>query len=412
MQFILYAAVIAIAIVIGKMCKRVGIPAILGWLLTGIFLGPHVLNILTDDILSSSWYSTFMPGVQLVVGMLIGANLDFVKIRKNGKKILALTFSEIGTTFLFVFAAFSLLFYFLEIPIVIALIIGVIATATAPAPALSVPSEYNAEGPLTESLNSVVVMNTIIGNILFFTLLSLLRSFYTDVSSSTFLTLSFMLFIPALYGIGASFLVEKLITRINSAPSRARLFIGATFLVVIGAYIVDQILYPEPMMNTLIVGIAFMGTFVNLVTPEVKQDIYTLFGDFQNFALLLLIVNLGAPLDPSSLIVAGVFAVIYIITRFAGKWWGIYSVSKALDLDENIQKYLGIALTPHAGISLIFTAEAVSVLASVAPQYAEVIQIVIPAAAVLNEVISLFLSKKAFEWAGEIQVMEQKVTRF
>lgn len=409
MQILLYLVVIALADIIGKLCKKIGVPAILGWLLTGIFLGPNVLNLLNDGIMSSNWYTVLMPAVQLVVGMLIGANLDFDKIKENGKEIMALSFSEIGMTFLFVFLSFAVLFYFLNIPIIVAVVIGVIASATAPAPALSVPAEYNAKGSLTDTLTSVVVMNTIISNVLFFTLTSLLRSFYTDVSDSIFTTLSFTLFVPTLYGAGASFLVKQLLVNRKTVSSRAKTFVAASLLVIIGAYVIDQFLYPEPMMNTLIVGIAFMGTFVNLITPQVKQDVYTLFGDIQSFALLLLIVNLGAPLNPSTLVVAGLFAVIYIIARFAGKWWGTFSVAKTMGMDENIQKYLGITLTPHAGISLIFTAEAVSVLAAIAPQYAEIIQIIVPAAAVLNEIIALLLSKKAFEWAGEIGGARQSI---
>ncbi len=409
MQFLFYVSAIVLANITGKLCKKVGIPAILGWLLAGMFLGPHVLNLLNNEVIASDWYTLLMPGVQLLVGMLIGSNLDFNKIKKNGKEILALSFSEIGTTFLLVFISFALLFYFWEIPIVIALIIGVIATATAPAPALSIPSEYKAKGPVTEALASGVVMNTVLSNVLFFTLTSLLRSFYTDASDSIVGTLAFMLFIPTLYGIGASFLVAKFVTSQKTAAHRARSFVGAVLPVVLGAYLIDQFLYPEPMMNTLIVGIAFMGTFVSLVSPQIKADVYTLFGDIQSFALLLLIVNLGAPLNPSSLLTAGSFAVLYVGARFIGKCWGTFNASKRLNLDKNIQKYLGIALTPHAGISLIFTAEALSVLGPVAPQYAEIIQIIVSAAAVLNEVISLLLSKKAFERAGEIGAIQQGV---
>ena len=49
-----------------------------------------------------------------------------------------------------------------------------------------------------------------------------------------------------------------------------------------------------------------------------------------------------------------------------------------------------------------FTGIAVSTLTPVAPEYASLIQGTIAAAAVINEIIAVFMAKKGFEWAGEL----------
>ena len=64
---------------------------------------------------------------------------------------------------------------------------------------------------------------------------------------------------------------------------------------------------------------------------------------------------------------------------------------------------LGFTLLPHSGISLIFTGIAVSVLEGTSPEGASIIQGTIAAAAVINEVIAVYMAKKGFEWAGELQ---------
>jgi len=72
-----------------------------------------------------------------------------------------------------------------------------------------------------------------------------------------------------------------------------------------------------------------------------------------------------------------------------------------------VKKYLGLTLLPHSGVSLVFTGIAVSVLSGSVPEYAKVIQGTIAAAAVINEVIAVIASKKAFEWAGEFNKKEE-----
>ena len=47
---------IAIAFVVGKLVSKLKLPAILGWLITGMVFGPHALNLIGDEILNAGWY--------------------------------------------------------------------------------------------------------------------------------------------------------------------------------------------------------------------------------------------------------------------------------------------------------------------------------------------------------------------
>ena len=66
------------------------------------------------------------------------------------------------------------------------------------------------------------------------------------------------------------------------------------------------------------------------------------------------------------------------------------------------QGHFGLTLLPRSGVSLVFAGIAVSVLEGSAPEYAPLIQGTIAAAAVINEIIAVFMAKKGFEWAGEL----------
>ncbi len=41
---------IAIAFIVGKLVSKIKLPAILGWLLTGMILGPHAFGVVNDAV--------------------------------------------------------------------------------------------------------------------------------------------------------------------------------------------------------------------------------------------------------------------------------------------------------------------------------------------------------------------------
>ena len=124
-------------------------------------------------------------------------------------------------------------------------------------------------------------------------------------------------------------------------------------------------------------------------------------------ALIVVILNLGAPLDYHLVFGAGLYTLIYIVSRAAGKYGGAWVGAAMTHAPDTVRKYLGFTLLPHSGISLIFTGIAVSVLEGTSPEGASIIQGTIAAAAVINEVIAVYMAKKGFEWAGEFHKAEE-----
>lgn len=67
-----------------------------------------------------------------------------------------------------------------------------------------------------------------------------------------------------------------------------------------------------------------------------------------------------------------------------------------------VRKYLGMTLLPHSGVSLVFTGIAISALSGDYSEYGDVVRGTIAAAAVINEVIAVFVARKGFQLAGEL----------
>lgn len=151
---------------------------------------------------------------------------------------------------------------------------------------------------------------------------------------------------------------------------------------------------------------AFSAVFANMIPEEKLNELMKTMNPIIGIAMIVAILNLGAGLDYHLIFGAGIYTAVYIIARAIGKYSGAYFGAAVTHAPETVKKYLGFTLLPHSGVSLVFTGISVSVLKLPAPECAAIIQGTIAAAAVINEVIAVFVAKKGFEWAGELHKAE------
>ncbi len=109
-------------------------------------------RLVNETTLNAEWYKTIVNILECAVGLLIGTELVWNKIKKSGKQLIITTLTQSLGTFFVVSVVFAVVFYFTGIPLYLALIFGGIALATAPAPALSVVREFKTDGPVTRTL--------------------------------------------------------------------------------------------------------------------------------------------------------------------------------------------------------------------------------------------------------------------
>ena len=161
----------------------------------------------------------------------------------------------------------------------------------------------------------------------------------------------------------------------------------------------------------MLMGVSFSAVFTNMVSKERLKEITDYFHPILAVSLLAAIVDLGAPLNYHLILGAGFYTFLYIVARGAGKYFGAKFGAKAMKMPDTVQKYLGLTLLPHSGVSLVFTGIACATLIS-QPALAGILQGTIAAAAVINEIIAVIAAKKGFELAGEIEKAQTQYTQF
>ena len=174
-QLICIALALVGGLLLSRLTKKLGLPAVTAYLICGLLMGPFVLG------------SFHIPGVGFhsleeveSLGVLTQCALGFIafamgnefrlnQLRSIGGQAIAIgVLQAVLTTVLvdLVLILLHLLFpQMLSIPAAITL--GAIASATAPAATLMVVRQYKAHGPLTKLLMLVVAIDDAVGLLLF-----------------------------------------------------------------------------------------------------------------------------------------------------------------------------------------------------------------------------------------------------
>ncbi len=369
---------IVIAFFIGKLVSKLRLPAILGWLIAGMLLGPYAFQLMPNELIGTSYYQTIIHVLECAVGFMIGTELVWKRLKAYGKALIVTTLTQSLGTFVLVSAAFSIIFYLSGVPLYLAFMFGGIALATAPAPALSIVQEFQTKGAVTKTLIPMAALDDMVGVAVFFTTVAVVARHISGDGMPLYM-IPVMVLLPLLIGLVTGFPAGKLLKK-ESPKGKALL---------------------------ILMGMAFSATFSNMVSEERLEQIIRDFNPLLGIFMIIVILNLGAPLDYHAILGTGFYTLIYIVVRACGKYFGARFGAKITGMQPTVQKYLGFTLLPHSGVSLVFTGITVSILAGPAPECAAIIQGTIAAAAVLNEMIAVVVAKKGFEWAGELSGTEK-----
>lgn len=218
----------------------------------------------------------------------------------------------------------------------------------------------------------LAAIDDIIGVVVFFTTVSIISGIHGGVSTSPLAIIGIVLF-PFIIGIFLGLIASLIIKHCMNKIILFSFFLGFLILSAISGLLVDYFVFHSFSLNYLLIGMAFCITIANLVPKEKLNKVMEIYNPILNIFLIIVIVNLGMPLDYRLIAGAGLFTFIYIFSRAMGKIGCAYLGGKITKAPPMVTKYLGFTLLPHSGVSLVFTG------------------------------IAVIIAKYAFKWAKEIE---------
>ena len=84
------ALILLVGLAMGTICEKIKLPRIIGMLITGIVLGPYVLDLLDPSILSIS--AELRKMALIIILLKAGLSLDLKDLKKAGRSAILLSF--------------------------------------------------------------------------------------------------------------------------------------------------------------------------------------------------------------------------------------------------------------------------------------------------------------------------------
>lgn len=381
-----YLALILLSgLIFGRAVKLIKLPNVTGYLFAGIILGPYCLKLLSPDLVSELELISEMA--LAFIAFSIGSEFKLSYLKKVGNMVIII--ATAAALLAAVLVTVSLVIIGVEFEI--ALLLGAIASATAPAATVMVIKQYNARGPVTESLLSVVAIDDAIAIILFGFSMAIVNSM--QYPGETPAAMSIVM--PVIEIVG-SLLIGALLGFLFTFPLKYfkkdsnRLIITTGFVFFASA--IASVMNLSPLLLCMSMG----AVLVNISNSA--RAIFTLADGVTPPIYLMFFVVSGAGLNISILPEVGLIGVVYIVTRFVGKVFGSYYGSVITKAPDTVKKYLGLTLIPQAGVAI-----GLSLIASRGlPMYAQPIRAVVLSATFVYELIGPILTKVSLKKAGEI----------
>lgn len=330
------ATILFFGTIFGKLIKLFKLPEVTGYLLSGLLIGPYVLNLVSlDDI----YILEPLTIIALTfISFLVGAELKWKYVKKLGSKPFVIGLITSLCALFLVTIGCILLGYDYKV----SLLLGAIATSAAPSSVLMIVKEYQARGELTKTMLSVIAISDILSVVLFGISLALVKENTSIVLSllEPLKEIIFSLLVGGILGYTIGYLSRYLqkhgdiITLIIIA-----IFVNILFCDLIG---ISQLL------SAMIMGITFINSFNSHITDKVLDVI----DDISAPLLIIFFVLSTASLDFNTLPSIWLIGLVYIILRIVGKIIGNFIGSKITKESKNITKYLGLTLLSQTGIAI------------------------------------------------------------
>ena len=354
----------------GLLFRRLNIPQVVGYIVTGIIIGQSGLRIFSADVITALGPVNSLA--LSLIGFLIGAELKTTVIKKYGKQFVSILLFESITPFIIVSIVTGIICWLftknIRESLATALILGAISAATAPAATTDVLKENRARGPLTTTVLGIVAMD--------------------DAAALLFYAITASIARPLLAGGGTGAAAAAAVGTVTVAGTAAalevviriaRIFAEIALSIVLGGICGIAILHlarlsktDEGRMLTVTLGLLLLSSalsslfgldtilaamtagFVLANAPQGKsKTIFTLTEKYTPPIYALFFTLVGARLNIWSVTPAiGLVALGYVAARTIGKTIGASAGAALSGAPSGVRRYLPFCLLSQAGVAI------------------------------------------------------------
>ena len=385
------AVMLLSAFILSGATQRLRLPNVTAYIVAGIVIGPCGLKWIDEAMVESMGFVTDVALSFIAFG--VGRYFKWETLKNSGARVLVITALEslgaaaaIAAVMLFVF----------HLSLSFSLLLGAVGAATAPASTLMTIRQYKAKSHFVETILQVVALDDAVALLAFSacaTVSQIADSAEAVDISRVLLPIVYNLAAVAL-GAGMAFLLKWCEKRVTSRYDRL-LLVVILLLTLSGLCAAVDI---SPLLSCMALG---------MVHANISRKGEALFKAVERFTppvLTFFFVVSGMRLNVPALKTAGVIGVTYFFVRILGKYAGATAGAMLTGEDENVRRYLGLALVPQAGVSIGLAALGERMLPA---EMGSLLNTIVLSSAVLYELAGPGLAKLSLRLSGALAAPEK-----
>ena len=344
------ALIFLVGLAMGAICGQLKLPRIIGMLITGIVLGPYVLDFLDPSILSIS--SELRKIALIIILLKAGLSLDIKDLKKAGRPAVLLAFVP---------ASCEIIGYVLLAPVILgvntveAAIMGAVLAAVSPAVVVPrmvmlMEQKYGTKKAIPQMIMAGASCDDIFVIVLFTTFLSMAQGGSAHIMDFVNIPVSIVLgiLLGIVFGVILYLFFETSYAHKHCVRNSMKVIIvlGCTFLLVsIEGWLENKI-----SVSGLLAVVSMACTLKMKSTAFVSKRLSEKFGKLWIAAEVVLFVLVGAAVDIRYTLSAGVSALLMIIVTLLFRTVGVLICTAKTNLTVKERGFCVIAYLPKATV--------------------------------------------------------------
>lgn len=336
--------ILILGMFMGWICQKIKLPSLLGMLITGIVLGPYVLNLLDDSILGIS--AELRKIALIIILTRAGLGLDLAGLKKIGRPAVLMCFVP---------ASFELIGMILLAPklmgltVLEAAIMGAVLAAVSPAVVVPRMVKLMDEGyGVNEGIPQLILAGASVDDVyvivLFSTFVGMMQGEGASILKFVNIPISIFLGIAIglLIGVLLAYFFKKMHIR---DTSKVLIILSISFLLVV---MEDKL--STPITFSALIAIMFIGIGLQKKRKTVAKRLSVKYGKLWVAAEVFLFVLVGATVNIGYLGKVGVKALIVIIGALVFRMFGVFVCLLGTSLERKERLFTMLAYTPKATV--------------------------------------------------------------
>ncbi|EGT4826616.1 sodium:proton antiporter [Clostridioides difficile] len=328
----------------GGIFKRIKLPNLLGMLLTGIILGPYVLNLIDNSILDIS--SDLRKIALIIILTRAGLSLDINDLKKVGRPAVLMCF--IPATFEII-GMIVLAPKLLGVSILEAAVMGAVVGAVSPAIIVPKMLKLMEEGYGTEkSIPQMLLAGTSIDDIFVIVMFTVFTGLAqgNSISAISFLQIPVSIILGAIAGAVIGICLAVFFKKVHMRDSaKGVLLLSISFLMISLETALEGIVLFSGLLAVMNIGI-----FLQIKYRVVARRLSVKYSKLWVGAEILLFVLVGATVDISYAFKAGIGAVILIFGVLLFRMVGVFFCLIKTNLTIKERLFCMIGYIPKATV--------------------------------------------------------------